>query len=171
VDASNRPLSGYAVTSTSTGAMCLPASEAVQGAYRCFAGNFVYDPCWAAADRAATPSAVLCLTRPWDSSVTRLVSGGRLAPQDRTISGSSATPWGVQLSGGTRCVLAQGTHDLFAGKVVDYTCEDSRTVVLRGIAIDGAQWRVATATRNSTGYTAGPSTLVARAWFGSPDPY
>src|SRR6185437_9611189 len=100
----------------------------------------VYDPCWADT-QAATP-AVLCLGTPWSRDVTKLTLASNLPP----LIGSAGTtpPWGLRLADGQNCVLVQGSHDSYNGRVVDYSC-GNQEVVLRGLQTGGAQWHAQTA--------------------------
>jgi hypothetical protein len=164
VDSQGNLATGLQVTQTVGHANCEPGSEAIGAAYRCFAGNFVYDPCWADA-QAATP-AVLCLEAPWSHDVTELKPAGGLAPLSGD-GGGSVPPWGLQLSGGQQCILEQGAHDSFDGRVVDYYC-GPHLVVLRGLDMTSAQWRAQTALYGSSHYTIGPAEGIAIAWFGIP---
>ena len=58
-------------------------------------------------------------------------SARRSAPSRPEGPGSSE-PWGVELASGQRCVLLQGAHSLFAGRVIDYYCNASLSL-LRGL--------------------------------------
>ncbi len=109
---------GYRVTSRASGASCEPGSEAIGQAYRCFAGNAVYDPCWPA--KTASPT-VLCVADPWLRTAAELKVSSALGAIPAT-GPSAGEPWGVQLASGQRCVLAQGAHNEFSGQVVDYYC-------------------------------------------------
>ncbi len=116
-------------------ATCEPGSEAIGRAYRCFAGNAIYDPCWA--EKAATPT-VLCLPYPW--SLTRGQRCGS-ARQLGAIPGQGgparASPGAWNCAGGQRCLLAQGAHTEFAGRVIDYYCS-AELWLLRGLTESGA---------------------------------
>ena len=82
VAADGKPVTGFRTTMTVSHAGCEPGSEAIGLAYRCFAGNELYDPCWA--ERAPTPS-VLCLAQPWSVTDIRLEVDAPLSaiPPDR----------------------------------------------------------------------------------------
>jgi hypothetical protein len=177
VDAAGRLAPGYTVSATVTASPgsasasgCSSGSEALAGAYRCFGNNnFIYDPCWA---EGPAPSSVLCPARPWSTSVVRVRLSGPLEPPSTPEPGS---PWGLRLSNGLKCVAAQGAHDSFNGKVVDYACGDlqykaGNTSVLRGIDRSQALWRVQTVLDSPAGftYTPGPVVSVAVAWYAKP---
>lgn len=157
---------GLTVKATLGGATCTAASEAVGAGYRCFADHGVYDPCWAETTNPSRPS-VLCLLAPWARKVTRLLSAQPLEPLPPGDPGFDAFPWGLTLADGNQCVLAQGAHDQFNGRVVDYTC-DRRVYVLRGLDRRQALWRAQTARNTGTGYSRGPTVTITRAWYGQP---
>jgi hypothetical protein len=113
---------GLRVVTTKPGT-CLPSSEAVPGAFRCFSdSNAVLDPCW----RAGAHS-VLCLPAPWARTATRMHVRGRLGRPD---TGAATLPWGIRLRGGARCLLLQGATEILNGRRVNYEC--SRTSFLAG---------------------------------------
>ncbi len=159
------PASGYRTTKTASHAGCEPGSEAIGRAYRCFAGNFVYDPCWA--ERAGAPR-VLCLPFPWSVTDIRLDVGAPLSAIPAATGPSE--PWGLELADGQRCVLLQGAHSLFGGRVIDYYC-NSRLSLLRGLMQTAAVWRAASVTEVAGKQAPGPSEQIKIAWYGSPDRY
>jgi hypothetical protein len=164
VDSQGNIAPGLQVTRTANGASCEPGSEAIGSAYRCFAGNGVYDPCWA--DSLSPTPAVLCLEAPWSHNVSKLMLASNL-PQ--LIGGTgNGPPWGLQLTDGRNCILEQGAHDSFDGRAVDYSCGGAE-VVLRGLETASAQWRAQTALYSGGQYSMGPIEGIAIAWFGIPD--
>jgi len=164
IDSQGGLAAGLQVTRTAGGATCAPASEAISLAYRCFAGNEIYDPCWA--DSQAAAPTVLCLVLPWSHGVTKLAVTGGLAPL--VGSPGNVPPWGLQLADGRDCVLEQGAHDTFDGQPVDYYCGPAE-VVLRGLQTTGPRWLAQTATYSGGHYTMGPAEGITIAWFGLPD--
>ena len=69
VDRTGHLLPGYSITARHRGAHCSAGSDAIGGdGYRCFAGKFIYDPCWVGAHK----SFVYCLEAPWSFNVVRL---------------------------------------------------------------------------------------------------
>jgi hypothetical protein len=157
------PVRGYRTTVTAGRAGCEPGSEAIGQAYRCFAGHFLYDPCWAA--KASTPT-VLCLAFPWSVTDIRLTVSAPLSPIPPV--GPISEPWGVELAGGQRCVVIQGAHSTFDGRVIDYYC-NARLSLLRGLAKTGPVWRAASVIGTSGHQAAGPVREIRIAWFGRPD--
>jgi hypothetical protein len=163
VTSAGAPASGYRVTSHAANASCSPGSEAIGKAYRCFAGNTVYDPCWP--EKAATPT-VLCVADPWLHTEAELHVSARLIPIPQAEGGAGiGEPWGVQLSGGRRCVLAQGAHSMFDGTVIDYFCSDT-LFLLRGLDMKAQTWTARSVLDKSGTLTAGPAEKIDVAWYG-----
>ncbi len=105
------------VTRTRAGT-CWTSSVAapVRGAYRCFGGNEILDPCFVASEDAA---GVLCLTSPW-ATAQKLTLRAAL-PADAP--GLDATrPWALELANGARCVAVTGTAPAVAGVSLAYSC-------------------------------------------------
>jgi hypothetical protein len=167
VNGTGAPAAGFRVASTAAKATCEAGSEAIGQAYRCFAGNAIYDPCWA--EKAATPI-VLCLPYPWARTDVRLLVRGPLgALPSEGGSPGTGEPWGVQLASGQRCLLAQGAHTEFAGRVIDYYCS-TRFWLLRGLSERSAVWRAGSVIASKSGkLTRGPEQAITIAWFGRPD--
>jgi hypothetical protein len=164
VDSQGGIAPGLQVTATAGDATCEPGSEVIGSAYRCFAGNGVYDPCWT--DSPSPAPAVLCLGTPWSHSVSKLTLSSSLP--SLTGGTGNGPPWGLQLTDGRNCVLEQGAHDTFDGRVVDYFCGGGE-VVLRGLETSSAQWRAQAALYSGGQYTMGPTEGITIAWFGIPD--
>ena len=156
------PAGQYRITSTATSATCIPGSEAIGQAYRCFAGNFIHDPCWPVKNAAVS---VLCLAYPWSHAATRLTVKSPLAaiPSERGI----GEPWGVQLADGKRCALIQGAHPVFARHVIDYYCSSS-FFLLRGLDKTSLSWLAHSVTSSSGHMAIGPAEKIVLAWFGRP---
>jgi hypothetical protein len=157
-------VSGYRVTVRAARAQCSAGSEAIGQAYRCFAGNVVYDPCWA--EKAPAPT-VLCVADPWLRTAAELRVAAPLGAISGTGGTTAAEPWGVQLSGGQRCALAQGAHNAFAGQVIDYYCPSGLSL-LRGLDRKTATWTARSVVDKSGQPVAGPLEKIAIAWYGSP---
>jgi pimeloyl-ACP methyl ester carboxylesterase len=172
VDGNSAPRSGITIIDKGAASSCSPGSDSVGDAYRCFSGNGVYDPCWADQTRPST-TAVICQRAPWDTTVTRLTLAQALAPfPGPPMPIDRNAPWGVQLTTGERCLAAQGAHDNFNGRVVDYTCGSSYDhVLLRGIHWDGqrATFDSAYYSSGANTYRRGPTVTVATAWYAIPD--
>jgi hypothetical protein len=181
VDAQGRLAAGFVVDKTVTGdpssglQPCEPGSEVVGAAYRCFGSdNGVYDPCWADSTNPNTPAAV-CLLDPWSPQVIRILLAQPVdaagAADDPPSNPATDEPWDVQLSTGQHCSSVQGTHDSFGGQVVDYFCDDNKTVLLRGVRRNNGRWTMTSAHYDSNyNYTTGSTVDILTAWYGLPAP-
>jgi hypothetical protein len=149
------------VTSRASDASCEAGSEAIGEGYRCSAGNYLYDPCWAVKAAKAT---VLCLAEPWLHTVAelRLTSAPPAIPR---VDSGSVEPWGVQLANGNRCALVQGAHTAFDGTVLDYSCT-SGLALLRGLNQKGAIWTARSVVDRHDKLADGPTEKIAIAWYG-----
>jgi hypothetical protein len=163
VTSSGVAVAGYRTLTTAANASCEPGSEAIGQAYRCFAGNAVYDPCWA--EKAAVPT-VLCVADPWSRTDARLTVSSQLSPIP--AEGGIGEPWAVQLSGGQRCLMVQGAHGAFQGHVIDYYCGQGLSL-LRGLTTGSQPWTARSVVITSGQQTRGPVQTIAIAWYGSPD--
>jgi hypothetical protein len=166
VTSTGAPAPGYRVTANAAHASCEPGSEAVGQAYRCFAANFVYDPCWA--EKAAAPT-VLCAAEPWLHTAARLTVSSPLTaiPALGAVAGE---PWGVQLATGRRCLLVQGAHGDFEGQVIDYACAGGLSL-LRGLDRSQAAWTARSVLDRGGSLSRGPAEHIEIAWYGKPDRY
>jgi hypothetical protein len=179
---------GYRTTAVASEASCISGSEAIGRAFRCFAGNEVYDPCWpvrtstvrtaavrTAAVRTSTvrattaTAAAVCLVAPWSRNLARLTVSGQFGPVPAV--GGVTEPWGVQLRDGTRCVLVQGAHAPFRGVPVDYYCGPDLGL-LHGLTEGSGIWSAHGVRIGTSGHmSAGPDEKIAIAWFGRPARY
>ena len=168
VNSAGQPLAGLGVAAAVQG-HCEPGSDSVPGpVYRCFSGNKVIDPCWA---DSALPGSVLCMQRPWERTVLRLDTEQPLEPSSEPVPRGLGFPWGVKLANGERCVAAQGAHDQFRGRVVDYGCGTRfHLVLLRGMHKAREPWSFDSAIWTGSRYVPGPRETVRTAWYGGPAP-
>lgn len=148
---------------------CEPGSDSVPGpVYRCFEANSILDPCWA---ERSHPGSVLCTQEPWSKTVVQLDTGHRLPTSNTPVPKSLRYPWGVKLANGEECLAAQGAHDMFRGRVVDYSCGHAfHLVLLRGVHQSHEPWSFDSAIWTGQSYVAGPSQTVKTAWYGGPAP-
>jgi len=87
------------VTTTVSGS-CQASGVAGNSSFRCFAGNAIYDPCFA--PRGATSGPLLCPLNPVKPDMVRLDTGALPTP----LSGAPADrPWALELSNGQVCML------------------------------------------------------------------
>jgi hypothetical protein len=141
-------------------------SAKVQTALRCGAGDVIYDPCWP--EIGAERPAVVCVSAPWDDSVTRVLTKSRELVKRSEY---EYPAWGVELESGERCSLyGSGAHASVEGSnreadVMDYYCgrDDTGRVLLRGFDQTGPLWHARGYDRRKRERL--PDQTIVRAWF------
>jgi hypothetical protein len=105
---------------------CWEASLAAQtrNAYRCFQGNEIHDPCFAASRHAAS---VACFTDPWQP-VTELRLT-RPLPRPAAAAQGPALPWTIVTTDGRRCVFMTGATALVANERINYGCTNGTYLI------------------------------------------
>jgi hypothetical protein len=107
-------------------------ADPVAGAYRCFEGNQILDPCFAPAT-TTVPIELACLAAPWSDAVKLRVSG----PLPTSGPGTSTTrPWALQLKSGVRCVASTGTVPSVHGVSLGYRCADGGDAAIQSSTSD-----------------------------------
>jgi hypothetical protein len=156
--------------STTQSGRCDQGSDAIGNVnvYRCFAGNDVYDPCWA----EHSGSSVVCVPAPWSASAVRLTASG-LSPVISVGATILDQPWGLKLRNGDQCLAAQGAHDEFQGQTVDFYCAQGGSSygleLLRGVNRSAAVWTLQGVVRQGSGGQVSTE-YVDTAWFAGPPP-
>ena len=146
VDAQGHLLAGYRVGHEFGRAHCLRGGIADNQAYRCFAGNEIFDPCWV---QDSATAHVICLRDPWHHTVARLrVTKGF---DNGYAGGPSRSPWAIRLVSGPRCVGVQGASGAVAGHGISYVCLDGKTVLLDEPDMAHSLWTIRVA-RDTGGY-------------------
>jgi hypothetical protein len=95
-------------------------------AYRCMAGNDIYDPCFA--PKISRPRAVACAPNPFSNRVAlfRLKKALPSSPDSTTqLLQPHNQPWGLRLTNGDTCVFATGATDAIKGERMNYACARS----------------------------------------------
>lgn len=94
-----------------------------RGAYRCFAGNLIEDPCFASSPHAR---AVYCFFNPWSRvTVLRLT---RPLPKAPPLQGP-VLPWAIVTASGLRCVFMTGATALVGGQRINYGCTNGSYLI------------------------------------------
>jgi hypothetical protein len=142
--------------------------------YRCGWGNVLADACFR--DGSNPTDYAICVTYPWDRRVVRLRSPYLLFYPGVTFTAAANYPWGIVLSDGNRCGVAQGAHDTVRARgrtyVVDYGCERGSLALMREGITRGAVWRVIAARwdKRTLKYTLLGHRPVRRVYFGTLPP-
>jgi hypothetical protein len=164
VTGADRLSPGYRVTQTFHSGTCEAGSDVLAGVYRCFAGNYVLDPCWA--DRSAAPKPLVdCVLEPWTHAVTRIELTQPLAASP----GGPRSIWGLTLAGGQRCLALQGAHSGFDGGryIVNFGCTASLGLVNKPNR-SRPSWTIREARVHGASDVLGPTAVIATVWYGSP---
>lgn len=131
---------GLAVTGKIEGS-CWTESLAAPGrpdAWRCMAGNTIYDPCFA----SLAGSELACAQEPWAANAVLLTLHSplpeRTAPTGPLLTG---LPWALELENGRRCTLLTGATTGIAGMRLNYGCTGD-TYAVGDIDRSLPRWRV-----------------------------
>jgi hypothetical protein len=135
------------------GGDCWTGSFVLHRGYRCTAGHFIYDPCFA---DPMHDDAVLCVGDPFRSHVIRLRVSGALND------GYSARPgvaWALRLANGLRCTFFAGgaTDADRAGRRLNYGCEHSHVALWGNPVRAASTWQI----RLTSTFARAPERLVA----------
>ena len=119
------------------------ADLAVEEAHRCFAENYVLDPCWDVGD-GLRRDRVVCVATPWDTEAVvvnvrrwtflegptaRVWKPERDGPPPRRPAIERTPPWAVELEEDERCYFLTGTSVVLAGKRANYGCDPDEKFV------------------------------------------
>lgn len=98
---------------------CFAASITVagHGAYRCFAANKILDPCFT---MPSSTRLLDCYASPWSRATQLKVTHLPAANGTTHVS----RPWAVELQGGARCVVTNGTATIVRHVALGYRCPD-----------------------------------------------
>ena len=138
VDGLHRDLS---VTARLVGT-CWSGSASAAGrldAWRCMAGNRVFDPCF----RAPGGLRVACVSSPFSHSVTLLSLDSPLARENGEAS-IRRQPWALRLANGAKCTFLTGASSSEGGMRANYGC--TKGTVFGDIDHSGSTWQVYYAT-------------------------
>jgi hypothetical protein len=93
--------------------------------YRCFVGNQILDPCFAA---PGAPTTVACLPDPWSPARVVTLTGPLPAAGPVAV----ARPWALELANGARCTAVTGVVPALDGVDLTYSCGGSTAAGSRG---------------------------------------
>jgi hypothetical protein len=164
VTRTGRIKSGYSIVARYGHATCEPGSDTGINAYRCGVKNGVIDPCWIQTGPAKGHH-VLCVTKPWSRKVIQLTwqpTGNEALP-----AGSNKALLGLRLADGKLCVDAQGAHDTFAGKTVNFFCTKD-TELIGYPTVHRRVWQIREAIHDATvnDTKLGKVVAVSHGWYG-----
>jgi hypothetical protein len=149
------------VTSTVHG-KCNGGSSAINrdDAWRCFAGNFVYDPCFSS---SKAKGIVVCPAGPWTSSGTEIKLKSRLAGANKGRPSTSGVPWAVETTSGAKCTFATGTSTVLGLRRANYFCLKGKIWLWGAPSRKSKRWTIYAAPLTATRLT--HKVKISIAWF------
>jgi len=136
------------------------AATARADAWRCFAGNFVYDPCFSS---SKTKGIVLCPTAAWRSSGVRIRLTARLVDGNHGKPSTRGEPWAVETTSGTKCQLDTGATSVVDHRRANYFCQTGKNVLWGSPSRSSEPWTIYSAPATATKLTRKVKIRVA--WF------
>ena len=97
-------------------------------AWRCFQGNDIRDPCFAASGSAV----VACAEGPFSKRVVLLRLSKPLTSDENPTTKMlqpKRMPWGLRLTSGDTCVFVTGATDVVAGDRMNYACRKAGWII------------------------------------------
>src|SRR5262249_7002353 len=133
---------------------------------RCFLHNGVYDPCWVVVGRAVHTYKLRCMRAPWSRTVDTFEVGLGTVGGGPRILGPRGELWGVTLTSGERCLLANGARDDYHGVPINFYCEHSNVALIGDVDHGHAAWTMR-AVRDSGGYHYHPAGIktIRTGWY------
>jgi hypothetical protein len=129
-------------------------------AWRCFAGNFVYDPCFSSAKDTGI---VLCPDGAGATTGIEIKLTAKLTLPNKRKPSTSVLPWAVETTSGAKCVLASGASSVLDGKRANYFCSKTKDALWGGPSRTTEPWTIYAAPGNAKKLTTKVKLSVA--WF------
>jgi hypothetical protein len=158
---------------TASGAPAIHVTSAVHGtcnggssaidrndAWRCFAGNFVYDPCFSS---TAATGIVLCPAGAWSGSGVEIKLTAKLIGANRRPPSTSGDPWALETTSGLKCLLATGATSFLDHRRANYFCGKNKDVLWGSPSRRSEPWTIFAAPSTATKLTR--RNKVGVAWF------
>ena len=130
-------------------------------AWRCFVGNYIYDPCFSS---EFAYGVVVCPT-PWnDAGIEIQLTKPLPKPFSHLAPSLRMQPWAIQTASGADCVLSSGAGPRpIHGRHLNYFCGANSKVGLWGFPDRTAQpWTIFSAAQNAT--VLSHRVAIRRAW-------
>jgi hypothetical protein len=148
------------VTSTSRGS-CNGGASAINrsDAWRCFAGNFVYDPCFSSPKATGI---VLCPLGPWTASGAEIKLTAPLTGANKGKPSTSGHPWAIETST-DKCVAATGATSILDHLRANYFCQTTKNALWGYPSRTSEPWTIYSAPGTATKLTR--KVAIKAAWF------
>jgi hypothetical protein len=99
-------------------------------AWRCFVGNFLFDPCFSS---ALAPGRVVCPNSKLTGGIEiRLTKALPRSMGDHARPSLHDQPWNIQLTDGRHCLFSSGASNVVDGVRLNYFCDSSGAFGLWG---------------------------------------
>lgn len=98
-------------------------------AWRCMAGNSIYDPCFSGSPHN---DEVACADEPFSKSVVIMTLKGKPKFGDMPIVNGlqpKGEPWAIQLTDGDKCSFSTGATDVADGERLNYECKGDKWLI------------------------------------------
>jgi hypothetical protein len=158
---------------TSSGAPAIHVKSTVRGtcnggssaidradAWRCFAGNGVYDPCFSS---TKAKGIVLCPDGPWTSSGVEIKLTAALTGPNKHKPSTSGDPWAVETTSGAKCEISTGATTVVDGQRANYFCLNSKDALWGNPSRKSEPWTILAASQTATKLTS--RVKLSEAWF------
>ncbi len=129
-------------------------------AWRCFGGNFVYDPCFSS---SKANGYVLCVPAPWKSSAVKLKYSGKLKSGNKRKPSTSGLPWAIRTTLGWKCEMDTGGSESINGKRANYFCAKTKDWLWGSPDRKSEPWTIFAAPLDATQLTT--KVKIQTAWF------
>jgi hypothetical protein len=129
-------------------------------AWRCFAGNFVYDPCFSS---SAANGVVLCPTGPGSTSAVEIRLTAGLTDGNKGKLSTSGVPWAVETTSGALCGLNTGATTVVDHRRANYFCAHSKDWLWGAPLRKSEPWTIYSAVPTATRLT--HKVKLSVAWF------
>lgn len=147
---------------------CWTTSENVSGAWRCFVGNLIQDPCFTG-PASEVEKTVVCPTEgPWtgvgiEIRLTRPLPHEALSEEARHEAGATTgIPWTLQLADGSHCILLNGASTEVDHLRFNYTCKPDNLDLYGPPDRSSSAWTIYAGPANASQLTTVP---IAVAWY------
>jgi hypothetical protein len=147
---------------------CWTTSENIPGAWRCFVGNFIHDPCFTGPVREAEKTVVCPNEGPWTGTGIEIQLTCPLPYEAITEEvrheegGTTGMPWTLELTDGSHCVLLNGASSEVAHLRFNYTCKPDNLDLYGPPDRSSSTWTIYAGPANASQLSTVP---IAIAWY------
>jgi hypothetical protein len=129
-------------------------------AWRCFAGNFVYDPCFSS---SKAKGILVCPGNPWNRSGIELKLTGKLRFGNTKRPSTSGMPWAIETTTGLKCAIDTGATTVVQKQRLNYFCLKSKDGLWGSPSRKHEPWTIYIAAGTATKLS--KTVAIKTAWF------